>query len=308
MMTRDGAVKEKRFERGGNGVLEPKGKEVRGDGIGIHLAVWEGRGKNILAVHGLTANCRCWGPIAGAIAPRHCLLAMDLRGRGLSDKPASGYSADIHARDILALLDHLGLKEVVLLGHSLGAFISLVFAARNPGRVSRLILVDGGGKLSAEQTARVFAGIKTSLERLGKTFPSFEAYVGILRKAPFLQPWSEDLENYFRYEVEEVSEGVRPRIRPEAIQEEIINLTRLEAPIFYPQIRCPVLILRATEGVLYPDDILLPEDVVQRMVREISMAKRVDVEGTNHYSILFQDNPARDRAILQFLEEEVESR
>jgi pimeloyl-ACP methyl ester carboxylesterase len=284
------------------------GEKARGNGIDIQLAVWEGQGKTVLAVHGLTANCRCWDPIAGAVAPAHRFLAPDLRGRGLSDKPESGYSVDIHSRDLLSLMDHLGLKKVVLLGHSLGAFISLVLAARNPERVSRLILVDGGGKLSAEQTARVFAGIKTSLERLGKTFPSFEAYVGILRKAPFLQPWSEALENYFRYEVEEVPGGVRPRVRPEAIQEEIMNLTRVNAAFFYPQVRCPVLILRATEGVLYSDDILLPEDVVQRMVREIPKAKRIDMEGTNHYSILFQNNPARDRAILQFLEEEVESR
>lgn len=289
-------------------MIEPIEKKVPGDGIAIHLAVWEGRGKNILAVHGLTANNRCWDPIARSVAPHHRLLAMDLRGRGLSDKPASGYSIDIHSRDILALLDHLGLKKVVLLGHSLGAFISLVFAARNPERVSRLILVDGGGKLTAEQTNRVFAGIKTSLERLGKTFPSFEAYVGILRKAPFLQPWSKALENYFRFEVEEVPGGIRPRIDPEAIQEEIGNLRRVDASVFYPRVRCPVLILRATEGVLYPDDILLPENVVERMVREIPKARRVDLEGSNHYSILFQDNPARDRAILQFLEEDVESR
>ncbi|HXZ36594.1 MAG TPA: alpha/beta hydrolase [Thermodesulfobacteriota bacterium] len=283
---------------------EPFGKIIRGDGIGIHLALWEGRGKDILAVHGLTANCRCWDAIARSVAPRHRFLAMDLRGRGLSDKPAAGYSIDIHARDILYLLDHLGLKQVVLMGHSLGAFISLVFAARYPERVTRLILVDGGGKLNADHTARVFAGIKTSLERLGKVFSSFDAYAGILRKAPFLQPWSQALENYFRYEVENVPGGVRPRIRPETIQEEIVNLTRLDVSHFYPQVHCPVLILRATEGVLYPDDILLPEDVVQRMVREIPKARRVDVEKTNHYSILFQDNPARDQAILQFLEED----
>lgn len=286
---------------------EPFGKIIRGDGIGIHLALWEGRGKDILAVHGLTANCRCWDAIARSVAPRHRFLAMDLRGRGLSDKPAAGYSIDIHARDILYLLDHLGLKQVVLMGHSLGAFISLVFAARYPERVTRLILVDGGGKLNADHTARVFAGIKTSLERLGKVFSSFDAYAGILRKAPFLQPWSQALENYFRYEVENVPGGVRPRIRPETIQEEIVNLTRLDVSHFYPQVHCPVLILRATEGVLYPDDILLPEDVVQRMVREIPKARRVDVEKTNHYSILFQDNLARDQAILQFLEEDGKS-
>jgi len=286
---------------------EPTMKKVRGDGIEIQLALWEGRGKAVLAVHGLTANCRCWDTFARAVAPGNRFLALDLRGRGLSEKPPSGYSIDIHNRDILGLLDHLGLKEVMLLGHSLGAFISLVFAARNPERVSRLILVDGGGKLSADHTARVFAGIKTSLERLGKVFSSFEAYAGILRKAPFLQPWSQALEDYFRYEVEDVPGGVRPRIRPETIQEEIMNLTRLDVSRFYPQVQCPVLILRATEGVLYPDDILLPEDVVQRMVREIPKARRVDVERTNHYSILFQDNPARNQAILQFLEEDGKS-
>jgi hypothetical protein len=63
------------------------------------------------------------------------------------------------------------------------------------------------------------------------------------------------------------------------------------------------LILRATHGVLSKDDLLLPEDVVQRMTREIPRSSRVDMEGTNHYSILFQDNPTRDQALLRFLEE-----
>ena len=72
---------------------------------------------------------------------------------------------------------------------------------------------------------------------------------------------------------------------------------------FYKKVTSPTLILRATKGMLAEDDLLLPEDVVERMVREIPNAKKVDVEGTNHYSILFQPNQKRDQAILEFLKE-----
>jgi pimeloyl-ACP methyl ester carboxylesterase len=283
-------------------------RRVQGDGVEIQLAVWEGEGKKILAVHGLTANCRCWDAMAAKLSPGHQILAMDLRGRGRSAKPPSGYSIETHGRDILGLLKDLRLKQVVLLGHSLGAFISLAFAAQNPGKVGQLILIDGGGKLSPEQTAKVMAGIKISLARLGNVFPSYEAYVEMLKKAPFLDPWSPALDTYFHYEMEETKEGVRSRVLPGAIQEDILSLTEFDASKFYSRIQCPVLILKATEGVLSGDDLLLPEDVVQRMIREIPRARRVDVEGTNHYSILFQNNPARDRALLQFLEEGQESR
>jgi pimeloyl-ACP methyl ester carboxylesterase len=287
---------------------EPIMRKAQGDGVELQLAIWEGEGKKILAVHGLTANCRCWDGIAGLLSPRHKVLAMDLRGRGRSAKPPSGYSIETHGRDILGLLKDLRLKQVVLLGHSLGAFISLAFAAQNPGKVGQLILIDGGGKLSPEQTAKVMAGIKISLARLGNVFPSYEAYVEMLKKAPFLDPWSPALDTYFHYEMEETKEGVRSRVLPGAIQEDILSLTEFDASKFYSRIQCPVLILKATEGVLSGDDLLLPEDVVQRMIREIPRARRVDVEGTNHYSILFQNNPARDRALLQFLEEGQESR
>jgi pimeloyl-ACP methyl ester carboxylesterase len=51
------------------------------------------------------------------------------------------------------------------------------------------------------------------------------------------------------------------------------------------------------------DDLLLPENVAERMVREIPNAKRVDLEGTNHYSILFQPNKMRNQTIIEFLNE-----
>jgi pimeloyl-ACP methyl ester carboxylesterase len=275
--------------------------KAKGDGVKIQLAVWQGKEKQILCVHGITANCRFWDCLASALAPRHKVIAMDLRGRGLSDKPPTGYSIEHHCRDIAALTDDQGLKRPVLMGHSLGAFISLVFAAQYPERVDRLILVDGGGKLSEDQMAKVFAGIKPSLDRLGKVSPSFETYLSLMKQAPYLQPWSSYMETYFRYEIEEVEGGIRSRVHPKHIEEEAKNLGKVDSREFYKKLKAPTLILRATKGMLAEDDLLLPEDVVEQMVREIPNAKRVDVGGTNHYSILFQPNVKRDQAILDFL-------
>jgi len=282
---------------------EPIMIKTKGDGIKIQLAVWEGKGKQILCIHGITANCRFWDCLASALSPHHRVMAIDLRGRGLSDKPPTGYSIEHHCKDVLALMNDQGLERPVLMGHSLGAFISLVFAAQYPQRVDRLILVDGGGKLSETQMAKIFTGIKPSLDRLGQVFPSLEAYLSQMKQAPYLQPWNSYMKTYFRYEIEEVEGGVRSRVHPKHIEEEAQNLGKVDSRQFYAKVTSPTLILRATKGMLAEDDLLLPEDVAERMVRQIPNARKVDIEGTNHYSILFQPNKMRDQTILKFLNE-----
>jgi len=282
---------------------EPIMIKAKGDGHKIQLAVWEGKGKQILCIHGITANSRFWDCLASALASHHRVIAMDLRGRGLSDKPPTGYSIEHHCKDILALMNDQGLERPALMGHSLGAFISLVYSAQYPQRVDRLILVDGGGKLSETQMARVFTGIKPSLDRLGQVFPSLEAYLAQMKQTPYLQPWNSYMETYFRYEIEGVQGGVRSRVHPKHIEEEARNLGKVDSSQFYSKATSPTLILRATKGMLAEDDLLLPEDVADRMAREIPNARKVDIEGTNHYSILFQPNKQRDQTILEFLNE-----
>jgi len=282
-------------------MTEPRMIFGMGDGIKIQLADWAGQGPAVLCVHGITANCRCWDNMARALSPDYRVLAMDLRGRGYSDKPPTGYSLSYHCEDIRCLLDDLELDKVVLMGHSLGAFITLAFSAAYPERVERLVLVDGGGKLSEEEMAKVFEGIKPSLDRLGKVFPSFEDYLKNIKKAPFLKPWLPIMDTYYSYEIQEVQGGVRSGILPEHIEEEAANLGKVEVSDFYTKVACPVLILRATEGLLAQDDILLPEDVVARMVQDIPNATRYDVQGANHYMIVFQDIEERDKVIKEFL-------
>ncbi len=282
-------------------MIIPVMKKVKGDGISINLNVWEGDGETILCLHGITANSRCFDYLASILTPKYRVIAMDLRGRGQSDKPPTGYSMEHHLRDINCLLDDLGLDRVILMGHSLGAFISTVFGAKYPDRTEKIILVDGGGDLSEEQMNKVFEGIRPALERLGQIHPTADDYLSIMKEAPYIQPWTPEIETYYLYEIEETEGGVRTNIDPLHIQEEALNVRQLNIAEFYPELKCPVLILRATEGLVNPDDILLPEDVIEKMIREIPKPEVVTVEGSNHYSIIFQPFKERDRAILEFL-------
>jgi pimeloyl-ACP methyl ester carboxylesterase len=282
-------------------ITRPHMITTRGDGVDLRCAVWEGQGSTLLAVHGLTANCRCWDTLAEALTPRHRVLALDLRGRGGSGRPGKGYSLEHHVGDILALVEDLHPAPLVLMGHSLGAFISLAFAARYPHRVRGLVLVDGGGRLSPEQMRAVMAAIAPSLERLGRVFPSAEAYLAVMACAAALQPWNAALETCFRYELETVEGGVRCNIQPAHILEEAAHLAATDVSACYPAIACPTLILRAACGLLQEGDRLLPGPALERMLASIPGAGCVAVDGVNHYGIVFQPHRARDAAVREFL-------
>jgi pimeloyl-ACP methyl ester carboxylesterase len=282
-------------------MTEPLMEKVKGDRLEINLAVWEGTGESILCVHGITANCRCWDVLASTLAPQYRLIAMDLRGRGRSDRPDKGYSLEHHIRDIHCLLDDLNLDQVVIMGHSLGAFIGLAFAAQYSDRIDRLILVDGGGDLSKEQMDKVFIGIKPALDRLEMIFPSEDAYLKKMSEPSYIQPWSPAIETYYRYEIEPTEGGVHTNIQPAHIREEAANIREVTCATFYPKVKCDVLILRAPKGLLSQEDILLPEEVIEKMMAEIPNARRFDVEGVNHYGIVFQPHAKRDQAIREFL-------
>ena len=284
-------------------MAEPIMIKAKGDGVQINLATWPGNAGPILCIHGITANCRCWDVLAEALIPDYRVIAMDLRGRGQSEKPPTGYSLDYHLRDINCLLNDLQLERAVIMGHSLGAFIALAFAAQYPERTDRLILVDGAGDLSTDQMNKVFVGIKPALDRLGQIFPSADAYLDKMKQAPYLHPWTSAVETYCRYEIEAVDGGVRTNIDPAHIQEEAANIRKVNCASFYPGMQRKVLILRAPNGLLSQDDLLLPEDVINKMTGEIPDVRRFDVAETNHYGILLKSHPARDAAIREFLQE-----
>ncbi|WP_287127884.1 alpha/beta fold hydrolase [Candidatus Cyanaurora vandensis] len=97
---------------------------------------------DLVLVHGLAANLAFWYHLAPALAAQYRVTMVDLRGHGRSGMPATGYTPAVLAQDVLALLDHLGLERVHLLGHSFGGSVCLHLALAHPERLASLLLAD----------------------------------------------------------------------------------------------------------------------------------------------------------------------
>ena len=280
----------------------PEFLSVNGKNVKINVSLWKGQGKNIFAVHGLSSNSLVWLKIAEGLTPIHNFYGMDLRGRGKSEKPKKGYSIDIHCEDIKSVIDNLKIKPVIFMGHSLGAYIGIVFSAKYKEYVEKLILFDGGAKLTFEETVKIFESIKLSLSRLGKVYNSFNDYLSEIKKAVFLQPWQDYFEIYYKYEVEVFPNGkVKPLTPVYVIEEEAENLKKLDIEKYYDKIEVPVYVLRATEGMISKDDVLITENGKKKMLEKIKNIKFFDIKGTNHYSIVFHPNKERDELLLKLI-------
>lgn len=108
------------------------------------VATYAGESAPVLAVHGATSTNRLWLWFHES-APWATLVAPDLPGRGLTPaRPGRPSSVGVHADELVALLDELGLGSVDVLGMSMGGFVAVELTARHPDRVRTLTLLDGG--------------------------------------------------------------------------------------------------------------------------------------------------------------------
>ena len=98
----------------------------------------------ILLLHGFPDDHRTWDPLVPALATRFRVITPDLRGYGGSDKPAGveHYRMEKLVADVIALLDHLGERDAILIGHDWGGAIAQNVALYYPQRVRRLILLN----------------------------------------------------------------------------------------------------------------------------------------------------------------------
>ena len=111
---------------------------------GIKFHYWTiGEGPDLVLLHGLGGNLAIWHlKLVPLLRQHYRITTYDLRGHGRSDMPASGYTTGDMVSDLIGILDELGLEQVHLVGHSLGADIALNFAIRYPDRVGKLILME----------------------------------------------------------------------------------------------------------------------------------------------------------------------
>jgi len=115
----------------------------------------------VLCLHGLTRSSRDFDPLVAHLALRYRVITADQRGRGRSqwDPTVANYQIATYASDMIQLLDRLAVDRVVLIGTSMGGFISMALGASQPARVRGIVLNDIGPEVPA-------AGIKRLRESL----------------------------------------------------------------------------------------------------------------------------------------------
>jgi pimeloyl-ACP methyl ester carboxylesterase len=111
------------------------------NGTRLHY-VTAGDGPPVMLLHGWPQTWYEWRHVVGLLATDHRVVVPDLRGFGYSAKPAAGYDAATMAADLAALSDHLGLRDVTVIGHDWGAVFGYVYAASSPGQVGALGIVE----------------------------------------------------------------------------------------------------------------------------------------------------------------------
>lgn len=156
--------------------------------VSLYLTDWGPRdAPAIVLLHGFNVQSHTWDPIAQTLSAKRRVLCPDLRGHGRSEWAKSGYYMQSFARDLMVLLDHFGIVECDLVGHSLGARVAVATAAEWKGRVGKIVMSDGGPEMARTGMER---GSRKARERLARTsFASRKAALGFYEEAhPEWQP------------------------------------------------------------------------------------------------------------------------
>ncbi|HEX5856578.1 MAG TPA: alpha/beta hydrolase [Microbacterium sp.] len=250
-----------------------------------------------MCVPGLSSNATGFDRLAAdLVAEGRQVVALDLRGRGASDRtPPGTYGWPAHAADVAGVASALGLQRFDVVGHSMGAYVAMELAAAQPDRVRRLVLIDGAGAPEPEALEIIGKG----LERLDRWHDSEDAYVEAVRAGGVVSPWSELWERFFRYELEHRADGkVRSLTSLAAVLEDVEWGRSHRQDALWPRLSCPTLLV--TAAVPLGDGrgfVVAPADKARFL--EVVPGSAVTTVDANHFGILTA--PATSEAIRAFL-------
>jgi pimeloyl-ACP methyl ester carboxylesterase len=118
-----------------------KTQTIAVNGARIYVRVG-GHGPAVVLLHGYGETGDMWEPLAAQLVADHTVIVPDLRGMGLSEHVAAGYDKKTQGRDVSAVLDALKVGKVDVVAHDIGNMVAYAFAAEEPGRVTKLVLMD----------------------------------------------------------------------------------------------------------------------------------------------------------------------
>ena len=251
----------------------------------IHWQTWGDKSnKPVLALHGWLDNSESFIRLAPQLEDMF-IVAIDMPGHGYSDhRPWPGsYNIWDDLIDILALADHFGWDKFSLLGHSRGAIIAALFAASQPERVEKLMLLDGiiPGPAKIEDTAKQLGRYLTQHSlRAEKTSPSYKQFddamaarckaanMTALTAKPILD----------RGLVQGDDHLWRWRSDPRLTMDSAVKFSLEQIDAYVTAISCPTLLLLASDGIA-------KHEAFVAMLSAWSNIEKISFDGSHHFHL-----------------------
>ncbi len=268
------------------------GAEVHATQVGDHQLAWLAMREQpdrptLVLLHGFTGRKENWLVLMRAMREQANFIALDLPGWGDSERRDDAvYGFAEQAQRVGAFLDALDLRDVVLVGHSMGGGIAAVTAASRPDRVGRLMLVDAAGvKFRDNDFSRaVLAGQMPFAVRTTEDLPR---YFRVLMKHPPSLPWP-------------LSEGlVQRRLRDASFERAVLDAIAFSANADLPG-REAVRVGQATLLLWCSEDEVIDIDAATQYAQRIPQAMRVEIADCNHMP-MFEQTQRTATAMQQFL-------
>ena len=273
------------------------------DGLGLFARDYSGAAGEarlpVICLHGLTRNAKDFEEVAPRLAAAgRRVIVPDVRGRGQSDRdpnPAR-YLPKTYARDVLALMDSLGIARAVFLGTSMGGIITMTLMAMRPKAVAAAILNDVGPDVAVEGISRIMGYVGQSVKV--RTWADAVDYVRATNGLAFpnydATDWDRFARRTFRDNGGMPELDYDPRILEPLLSQKPGRHRWLARLLFRRLARKrPTLLVRGENS----DIITAP--IADAMVRAAPRLKRVDVPGVGHAPMLTE--PVAVDAIDQFL-------
>ena len=253
---------------------------VEANGVKLHYLDYGAAGRRpMLCIHGGAAHAHWFDFVAPGLTPDHHVLALDLRGHGDSAwADPHTYSWKAYAEDLNAVAEKLDLTDFVLIGHSMGGMISLVYAATHPGRVGRLVIVDTIMLMPMDRVSRM----QEFGARPARSYASQEELVARYRLEPAETQMAAP-EVIRRMAVHSGRQDASGRWHHKADRRVYASFEQIAGVPLWEKVKAPALVIKGERSTRFTPEVLAE---VRARAPQVEMA---EVPASDHHITL--DNP-----------------
>ncbi|KEO83601.1 alpha/beta fold hydrolase [Tumebacillus flagellatus] len=281
-----------------------KSMRIPANGIELFVEEHSTAGEALLLLPYQGGQTVMWQDIIPRFTPNYRVIALDLRGFGHSDQPESGYTLDIMAEDLRAVLDHLGIDKAHFVGNSLGGDAATCFAAKYPERALSLVNIEAALNSDTDPGARFHGMTREEAETMLRTqypqatYASREEYEQKFRQ---WEPWNLLKERAVAAAVlRETEDGrVAPKQTTAQRFEIFHDIFGRDWMEYYAKIQCPVLFMPCDQEAE-----LLPQKFanIERYSAGLPFHKTVVIPNSEHLMTFDHSDEVADE-VLRFFEE-----